>query len=192
MNKSNKKILRQYALEYGSFIGTAWFLLFFNYVKSIEHNSFVYAIGILLMIVVCILFPLLLAVRINKKTTAVGQKMNYGQAFSFSLFMFFFASVLHSAATYVYLEYVDQGQLFISINNMLAMPEIKSTYESLGLANEYAQALDGLKDIEEAGNANIALNFLGYDCFLGFFGSIFTSYFASATIKLKAPQPQTR
>ena len=66
MNKSNKKILRQYALEYGSFIGTAWFLLFFNYVKSIEHNSFVYAIGILLMIVVCILFPLLLAVRINK------------------------------------------------------------------------------------------------------------------------------
>ena len=66
MNKSNKKILRQYALEYGSFIGTAWFLLFFNYVKSIEHNSVVYAIGILLMIVVCILFPLLLAVRINK------------------------------------------------------------------------------------------------------------------------------
>ena len=79
-----------------------------------------------------------------------------------------------------------------TINNMLAMPEIKSTYESLGLANEYAQALDGLKDIEEAGNANIALNFLGYDCFLGFFGSIFTSYFASATIKLKEPQTQSR
>lgn len=179
MNNSDNKILRQYSIEYGFFIGISWFLLFYNYVQTIEQGSVIHTLGVLLMIVVSLILPLFLGVRINRKTTMAGFTMSYRQAFSFSLLMFFFASVLHTAGVYAFLEFVDKGDLFSTLSSMLSMPEIKSTYESLGLSTEYAQAIDTMKEVEKAGTANLAINFFIYDCFIGFIGSIFTSGMAS-------------
>ena len=86
---------RSYSMEYGTFLGLSWGLLFLCYVESISYNNGLLMMLCLLFVGTSLLLPFMLALRLNRKLFIIGERLSYIQGLFFSFSMFMYACLLH-------------------------------------------------------------------------------------------------
>ncbi|MBR0045794.1 MAG: DUF4199 domain-containing protein [Bacteroidaceae bacterium] len=174
---------RSYSMEYGTFVGLSWGALFLSYVEGIIYDN---ALLILLCFMLCgvaFVLPFVLAFRLNRKVFLIGENLSYLQGLIFSISMFMYACLLNGLIVYAYFQFMDDGSLFGRLNEMLTMPEMTSTYKSLGMGEQYAQMIDMMKDMSGLSALDKALIVFNNNFFYGLTFSFVVAIVASYNLK---------
>ena len=108
--------MRSASMNLGTVLGVYYILKFCLFPLSFSN-----AFAGLLFIVLTVLVPVVayrLMKRYRRSSPETGQ-MTFGQAWSFALRLFFFASLLAAVAHFVYFSFIDNGMLLQAINDNL-------------------------------------------------------------------------
>lgn len=174
---------RSYSMEYGTFVGLSWGLLFLCYVESISYNNGLLMMLSLLFVGTSLLLPFMLALRLNRKLLIIGERLSYTQGLFFSFSMFMYACLLTGLATFAYFQFFDDGTLFEQLNSMFTMPELVAVYQQMGMEEQYKQMLDVLKDIEGMSAFDKALGLFNNNFIFGIAMSFIVGWVASFDLK---------
>lgn len=174
---------RSYSMEYGTFLGLSWGLLFLCYVESISYNNGLLMMLCLLFVGTSLLLPFMLALRLNRKFLVIGERLSYTQGLFFSFSMFMYACLLTGLATFAYFQFFDDGTLFEQLNSMFTMPELVAVYQQMGMEEQYKQMLDVLKDIEGMSAFDKALGLFNNNFIFGIAMSFIVGWVASFDLK---------
>jgi len=138
---------RAYAMEYGTFLGIAWTLVFTIYVFGFRTgNPNLFLLGFLGFMVLAFL-PFLFAWRV-KQMQYEGEKLGFLKAMSFSLNLFGFACIFTGICEYAYFCFFDNGELLTGFTNMFINPEMKTAYNQMGMAESYSQLSELLTQMQ--------------------------------------------
>ena len=174
---------RSYSMEYGTFVGLSWGLLFLCYVEGISYNNGLLMMICLLLCATSLLLPFMLALRLNRKLLMISEKLSYMQGLFFSFSMFMYACLLAGLVTFAYFQFLDDGSLFEQLNSMFTTPELVSVYQQIGMEEEYKQMLDILKDIEGMSAFDKALGLFNNNFMFGIAMSFIVGWVASYDLK---------
>lgn len=136
---------RAFSMEYGTFIGLSWSVLFLSYVYGISQNN-----ALLMMLCFfsfgfsCVL-PFILAMRMKKILLIDDMGLSYMQGLFFSFSMFMYACLFNALIVYGYFEFFDNGGLFATLSTLLDDPLLKTTYTNIGMGEQYAELM-GMMD----------------------------------------------
>lgn len=137
---------KSYAMEYGTFVGLSWGALFLSYVGGICYNNALLMLACLGLCGVSFVLPFILALRLNRKAFMAGERLTYFQGLFFSFSMFMYACLLNGLIVYAYFQFLDEGLLFEQMNSMLTQPDIVTTYQQMGMNEQYQQMLSMLEE----------------------------------------------
>lgn len=138
---------KSYSMEYGTFVGMSWGALFLSYVEGISQDNAFLILVCFALCGVAFILPFMLALRLNRKLFMVGERLSYFQGLLFSFSMFMYACLLNGLIVFVFFNFMDDGELFSQLNKMITMPEMVTTYQQIGMGEQYSQML---KMLEEA------------------------------------------
>lgn len=161
---------RAYAMEYGTFLGIAWSIVFILYATSITKNN------ILLMLLssgLLILLPILafyLSWRYSAKS--LTQSISWIQSWSFVFMMFVYASLLTGAVEFIYFKYLDNGALFQSIKDMAYDEVLFDTYKNAGMENYVLTLRESIDTILQISTIDLTLSLFNQNIFTGMLLSI--------------------
>ena len=171
---------RMFAREYGTMLGSAWTAMFAGAMTSIRSGS---ALATLLMLAgafACVALPFYFASRYKNKPFNGEDGISYFHALYFSFIMFFYASVIAAAVTFVYFQWMDHGAFIDSVYAAIAelekhqedMP--KGMNEMLEKEKELINQIAGIniKPIEQA------LGIFNQCLISGLMASVVTALFA--------------
>lgn len=166
-------------MEYGTFVGLSWGALFLSYTEGVSYDN---ALLILLCFILCgvaFVLPFVLAYRLNRKLFVAGERLNYLQGLFFSLSMFMYACLLNGLIVFAFFQYLDNGLLFEKLNSMMTMPEMVSTYQSMGMGEQYNQMLDMMREAGGLSALDKALIIFNNNFFYSLIFSFIVAFVAS-------------
>lgn len=176
MTPEIRKTVNQYASEYGSFIGLTWIAIFLCYAEGISSNNMALTAACIIPAIISFILPFMLSLRINKKLFAIGERMTYWRAFSFSLMMFTFASLMSGVATYVYLQYINGGRLLERLASMLADPNVALAYRQMGMGSQHKEIMSMIGQLTPW---DFSLSMFSNGMMIGIAASLFLAFFSS-------------
>lgn len=132
-------VYKSYSMEYGTFVGMSWGALFLSYVEGISQDNAFLILVCFALCGVAFIMPFVLALRLNRKVLMAGERLSYFQGLLFAFSMFMYACLLNGLIVYVFFGYMDDGLLFERIDSMITMPEMVTTYQQIGLGEQYEQ-----------------------------------------------------
>ncbi len=152
----------RHAMKAGLALGVAILLLFVCMTIPQGWTSFVIP---LLMAVV-----LVMVYRMAKhyRETECGGSITYGQAFSYILILFFFASLVAAVLRYGYLEYINTTYLTDSFNQAMLI------YEQLQIELP-TEVVDEMRRIMVP--TRFTMQFIMVDCMVGMFVALIYAFF---------------
>lgn len=125
----NYMTARMFAREYGTMLGGAWTIMFGGAMASIRTGSGLGTILMLVAALACIVLPFYFASRYKNKPFNGESGISYFHALYFSFIMFFYASMISAAVTFIYFQWMDDGAFIDSI--YAAIAEIEKGKDSL-------------------------------------------------------------
>ncbi len=137
---------RQYAMEYGTFLGIAWTIVFIIYVMGFRTGNGLFFFLGLTGLACLLILPFIFAWRI-KKLQPDNEGLGFIRALSFTINLFMFACIFTGACEFVYFNYMDGGQLTEAVRKMFTSPEMKEAYTNMGLSETYSQMQDNLTQV---------------------------------------------
>ena len=148
MSNENLQILRKFIMEYGSILGLCWTAVFACYVIGFRSQN-----GGFMLLANCGLIALLplefyLGIRIKKRSVQLDINLTFLFSLMNVLSMFMYACLLSGCMEFIYFAYIDKGELFNSINTMLAAADIKELYRQTELSAYYEQVTGMLQELE--------------------------------------------
>ena len=179
--KSNS--YRAYSMEYGTFVGLSWGAFFLSYVEGICTDSALLMLFSMILGTVCLCLPFLFALRLNRKLTAVGEKLSYLQGLLFAISMLMYACLLDGLIIYAYFTLFDEGQLIERMLQLLTQPEVITTYRQMGMATSYTQMTEMLDEISEMSAFEKTLSLFNTNFIFSTFLSFFVAIPASLNLR---------
>lgn len=176
MTPEIKRTTNQYASEYGFFIGIIWIATFICYSEGISNDNMGLLASCLIPALLSIFIPMLLALRINQKLFAIGERFGLGRAYLFSMSMFTFASILSGVVNYAYLAFLNKGALLNKLSAMFNDPSVMGVYKQMGMEEQYRElmtAVNGLTPLD------ISLSLFSNGIMMGLIASILLAVIAS-------------
>ena len=116
MEQTESKGFYQYAMQYGTYLGIFWaimYILLFKFPYSPSLSS------IALTILFCSPF-LAGKFAINYRKKECGNNIKYPQAWTFLFCMYICATLFSAMTNYVFFNLIDQGSFMMEINNILS------------------------------------------------------------------------
>ena len=176
----NYMTARMFAREYGTLLGGAWTAMFAGAMTSIRSGS---ALATLLMLAgafACVALPFYFASRYKNKPFNSENGISYFHALYFYFIMFFYASMIAAAVTFVYFQWLDHGTFIDSVFTAIAELEKNENNLPQGMSEilEKEKVL-----INEIAGMNIkpieqALGVFNQCLISGLMVSVFTALFA--------------
>ncbi len=154
----NYMTARMFAREYGTLLGGAWTAMFAGAIMSVRSGNPLATLLMLLGAGGCIILPFYFTLRYRNKPFNEESGISYFHALYFSFIMFFYASMISAAATFVYFQWLDHGTFISSLfsalesieENKASLPP--STVEMQEKEKELIYSISGLNisPIEQA------------------------------------------
>lgn len=182
---------RTFAREYGTLLGGAWIVMFAGALTSVRTGNAFASIVMILGGVACLILPFFFALRYKNKPFNVEEGITFFHAVYFSFIMYFYASMIAAATTFIYFQWMDNGAFIDGL--YAAIDELEKNQQNLpqgmpgmlikekALIDEIA-SLD-IKPIEQA------LAMFNQCLFCGIIGSLLTSFFAKREPGMPTPPP---
>ncbi len=148
---------RAFSMEYGTFVGLCWSVLFLSYTYGVREANAFYLIICFLFCVLSVLVPFVLALRMRRKVNRCGQNMSYWQGLLFSFSMFMYACLLNGLVVYGYFELLDNGELVSALSKLIGAADIKNMYAQMGMAEQYSEVMKMLDEVNELSSFEKAL-----------------------------------
>ncbi len=169
--------LKAYARQYGAFMGLIWILSFACFVGSVKEPMLSFAFDFSI-----ILIPFLAGFFVRQyRDGVVGGFISFRRAFGFSMFIFFYATLLLAIAQWAYFQYLDGGMIVGNMMKIISTPE----YEEVFKANQIdkAQLQAQLQQLAESRPIDFALAFMWLNIFAGIVISWIVALFAKRSRK---------
>lgn len=180
-NISRNNTHRQYAMEYGTFIGIAWGCAFLAYVEGVASDNALLVLAGGALCLVGAVIPFLFGARLNRKMAAVDERMSYLPALLFSFSMLMYACLMDGLIMYAWFEFADSGRLFDALDRMMKTPELADIYRQSGMGEQYEQAKVMLKELGMLPAWEKALSMINNNFFL----SLLLSFAVAKVVSLK-------
>lgn len=143
----NRGNLQQYAMLFGTYMGGFWILKFILFPLGLTVPFLLFLFWGL---TICVPFMAYYYVRMYRNH-ACGGSISFFHGWIFTIFMYMFAALLAAVAHYVYFEYIDQGFVCNTIENVLnegIRQNILPNNSTLTMYKEYINELRSLSSIE--------------------------------------------
>ena len=167
----NYMTARMFAREYGTLLGGAWTAMFAGALATLLMLAGAFA---------CVALPFYFASRYKNKPFNSENGISYFHALYFSFIMFFYASMIAAAVTFVYFQWLDHGTFIDSVFTAIAELEKNENNLPQGMSEilEKEKVL-----INEIAGMNIkpieqALGVFNQCLISGLMVSVFTALFA--------------
>ena len=116
-------------------------------------------------VVLMIATPFLVSRRLMKfRDESLGGAISFGRGWGYSVYVFFYASILLALAQYVYFAYIDQGYLLSSFTEALSSSEAKQMVEQYGAQQMIQESMEELGQMRPI---DYVLNILTVNIFIG-------------------------
>jgi hypothetical protein len=94
-------------------------------------------------LVLMVTTPFFVSRRLMKfRDEGLGGTISFGRGWGYSLYTFFYASILLALAQYVYFAYIDQGYLMQSFSQALTSAEARQMIEQYGMQQAIEESLE--------------------------------------------------
>lgn len=167
---NNTSKSRAYAMEYGTFLGLSWSIIFLLYTTSIINNNFLLMLLSSIMHISLPLFSFYLSWRYSTKI--IIQNLSWLQSWSFAFMMYVYASLLTGAVEFIYFKYFDNGALFYSIKSMAYDNDMFEIYKNAGMENYVITLRESVDAILQISTIDLTLSLFNQNIFTGMILSI--------------------
>lgn len=151
MEQSNRSIFYQNAMKYGTYLGAFWALTYILLFSS--FNSSMLSLLASAMFISSPFVAGKLTIRFRKNEC--GDYMKYPQAWTFLFCMYLCATLLSTLTNYIYLNYIDGGEILAEMARILA--EASNTPGIEVSAKEQLEAMNRSVSELTAGNMTWSL-----------------------------------
>lgn len=176
----NYMTARMFAREYGTLLGGAWTMMFAGAMISIRTGNSLATLLMLVAAIACIALPFYFATRYKNKPFNGENGISYFHALYFSFIMFFYASMIAAAVTFIYFQWMDHGAFIDSLYASIA--ELGKHQDELpqGMTEMLEKEKDLINQIAGMGIKPIeqALGMFNQCLICGLIASVITALFA--------------
>ena len=152
--------MKAFARIDGARLALLWVASFTCYIVGIA-NPLYGMVAVVLMIAT----PFLVSRRLMKfRDESLGGAISFGRGWGYSVYVFFYASILLALAQYVYFAYIDQGYLLSSFTEALSSSEAKQMVEQYGAQQMIQESMEELGQMRPI---DYVLNILTVNIFIG-------------------------
>lgn len=153
--------LKAFARIDGALLGGLWILSFVCFIG--EFYSPVFGLAALAIGIGSLVFA---SLRLRRfRDVVLGGYISFRRGFAFSLYVFFYASLLMAAGQFVYFQFLDHGFMLEQYSEVMSSPEFSAMLRVYGLtAKDMSLLIDNLSALRPI---DIALQFLTTNIFLG-------------------------
>lgn len=153
--------LKAFARVDGAMLGGLWILSFACFIG--EFYDPVAGIAAVAVGVGSLVFA---GLRLRRfRDVVLGGFISFRRGFCFSMFVFFYASLLMAAGQFVYFQFLDHGFMLSRYTEIMSAPEFKAMLQLYGIADaEMKMLIDNLNALRPI---DIALQFLATNIILG-------------------------
>lgn len=153
--------LKAFARVDGAMLGGLWILSFACFIG--EFYDPVAGIAAVAVGVGSLVFA---GLRLRRfRDVVLGGCISFRRGFCFSMFVFFYASLLMAAGQFVYFQFLDHGFMLSRYTEIMSAPEFKAMLQLYGIADaEMKMLIDNLNALRPI---DIALQFLTTNIILG-------------------------
>lgn len=135
--------LQEHAMRFGTFMGIFWIFKF-----AFLPLGFSIPILQLLFVLLTLFVPILGYIYARKyRNTYCDGEISFFRAFSFTLFMYVFATLLVAVAHYIYFRFIDQGFLVSVYQQQLETIQSTAQGEVLTSIDQLIQAFDTISSL---------------------------------------------
>lgn len=183
----DSKTLSGYAAEYGTFVGAAWCIDFLLIMWGFTGQGALLMLLALLLFVLLPVFPCYFARRMRRHVPAnVG--IGYGRAFMFCVLMMMYTCLLTAAVEYVYLRFVDQGQMLDTLTAIISSPQSQTLYRQVGMEATLQQTENALAALSAMRVSDIVVTLMNQNIFISLLTAMLAACFCTKTA---TPLPPT-
>lgn len=100
----------------------------------------------------------------NFRDTALSGSISFGRAYSYTLLIFFYSSILFAVAQFVYFRFIDNGYIVSTMTEMMNAEPNSQLIEAYGLTDSINESL---KLMNSTRPIDYALNYLTLNIMLG-------------------------
>lgn len=153
--------LKAFARVDGAMLGGLWILSFACFIGEFYDpvaGIAAVAVGVGSLVFACL--------RLRRfRDVVLGGYISFRRGFCFSMFVFFYASLLMAAGQFVYFQFLDHGFMLAKYTEIMSAPEFKAMLQLYGLTDaEMKMLIDNLSALRPI---DIALQFLTTNIILG-------------------------
>ena len=165
------KTLQEHAMRFGTMMGIFWIIKF-----SFLPMGFKIPLLQLLFIFMTLFVPILGYIYIRKyRERYCGGELSFLRGWVFSLYMYFFASLLTAAAHYIYFQFIDNG--YLTGTYMDQLENLKATLTG-DLETSVDQLIQNLETIASMSSLQLTMQLIFQNIFYGAILSLPTALLA--------------
>jgi len=165
------KTLQEHAMRFGTMMGIFWIIKF-----SFLPMGFKIPLLQLLFIFMTLFVPILGYIYIRKyRERYCGGELSFLRGWVFSLYMYFFASLLTAAAHYIYFQFIDNG--YLTGTYMDQLENLKATLTG-DLETSVDQLIQNLESIASMSSLQLTMQLIFQNIFYGAILSLPTALLA--------------
>ena len=138
MTTEKKNNFQQDAMRYGTLMGIFWTAKFALFPMGMTSPLLLVAFFLLTLIVPVVGFFMVRQYRDRE----CGGVLSFSRAFMFTVFMYLFAALFATIAHYIYFQYMDNGLIVSTYQDMLTQMAAMATDEMKPSLDQFQQALD--------------------------------------------------
>lgn len=166
MKPEEYKQLAAFARIDGLYLGLLWIVSFSCFIGNFSHPM----LGSAAMLI-ALYSPFFVARRLKKfRDTARDGIISFRRALAYSMFVFFYGSLIFAVAQYVYFAFIDGGYVINQYSKMFSTPEAKQMINAL-FGNDMQMKRE-LLTMSEIRPIELALNFLSCNISVGIITSV--------------------
>ncbi|MGI6221985.1 MAG: DUF4199 domain-containing protein [Prevotella sp.] len=151
--------LKAFARQDGAILTLVW---------SVSFLSFMYAPNSGIGNLMALLTPVVIIWRMVKfRNYALGGVMSYKRALAYTLYVFFYASVAFALVQFIYLKFIDQGQMNFFLSE--SFRAVTPIWEQQGMSQEEIKEYSNM--VLEFSPLNKTFIFMMENMFIGFLSS---------------------
>ena len=167
--------LKAFARQYGAMMGLFWVLSFACFVGSTREPMLSFAFDFSIALV-----PFLAHFFVRQyRDGVIGGCISFRRAVGFSVFIFFYATLILAIAQWIYFQYLDGGMLVGHMMKIINTPEFEEALKANQLDKK--QITDQLELLSETRPIDFALAFMWMNIFAGVVISWIVALFTKRT-----------
>lgn len=167
--------LKAYSRQYGAVMGLIWIASFACFVGSVKEPMMSFAFDLSIMMIPFFAYTFVRMYRDG----VIGGVISFRRAFGFSMFIFFYATLILAFGQWAYFQYLDGGMLVGHTLKMISQPEFEEVFKANGISKE--QLTTQLESLSEVRPIDFALAFMWMNIMAGMVISWFVALFAKRT-----------